>query len=100
RSPPGNLVAFTASQHEHPLMLDEEAAARVVSAPLNVPCLRIELRAHSFLRPETCLPDLSIYASGERMGAFQRMFSAIGPICLNGTLGDALRMRNVDAEIG
>ena len=100
RSPPGNLVAFTASQHEHPLMLDEEAAARVVAARLNVPCHLMELRAHSFLRPETRLPDLSIYPSGERMGAFQRMFSAVGPICLNGTLGDALRMRNVDAEIG
>src|SRR4029077_12822982 len=74
RSPPGNLVAFTASQHEHPLMLDEEAAARLVAARLNVPCHLMELRTHSFLRPETRLPDLSIYPSGERMGAFQRMF--------------------------
>ena len=99
RGAPGNLVAFTASQPEHPLMLDEEAAARLVAARLNVPCRLMELRAHSFLRPESRLPDLSIYPSGERMDAFQAMFSAAGPVCLNGTLGDALRMRNVDAEI-
>ena len=95
----GNLAAFTASQPEHPLMLDEEAAARLVAARLNLPCRLMELRAHPFLRPESRLPDLSVYPSGERMDAFQAMFSAAGPICLNGAMGDALRMRNVDAEI-
>ena len=95
----GNLVAFTASQPEHPLMLDEEAAARLVAVRLNVPCRLMELRAHPFLRPDSRLPDLSVYPSGERMDAFQAMFSAAGPICLNGTMGDALRMRNVDVEI-
>ena len=99
RSAPGELVAFTASQREHPLMLDEEAAARLVAAHLNVPCRLLELRGHPFLRSESRLPELSIYPSGERMDAFQGMFSAAGPVCLNGTLGDALRMRNLDAEI-
>ena len=70
----GNLVAFTASQPEHPLMLDEEAAARLVSA-----CLKYALSAHGiaralFLRPESRLPDLSIYPSGERMDAFRGCF--------------------------
>ena len=99
RGAPGNLVAFTASQPEHPLMLDEEAAARLVAARLNLSCRLMELREHSFLRPESRLPDLSVCPGGERMDAFQAMFSAAGPVCLNGAMGDALRMRNVDAEI-
>ena len=73
------IVAFTASQPEHPLMLDEEAAARLVAARLNLPCRLMELRAHPFLRSESRFPDLSIYPGGERMDAFQAMFSAVGP---------------------
>lgn len=95
----GSLVAFTASQPEHPLMLDEEAAARLVAVCLKIPCRLLELNARPFLRPESRLPDLSIYPSGERMDAFQAMLSTAGPVCLNGTMGDALRMRNIDGEI-